>query len=111
MPPPPAEPLSSRIFLGPALRTQPDRRLVKLVREGYEGAFEEIVRNTALNDLRDAPPATEELGEAVAGGQSAAMEAERREEIAAALGVSGGAARQAIYRAGSGSSNSGSDDD
>ncbi len=181
MPPPPAEPLASRLFLGPALRTQPDRRLVKLVREGYEGAFEEIVRryrkpldrfaaaivgnrsedvtqdafskallalrgteaeielrpwlyrivrNTALNDLRDAPPAAEELGEAVAGGQSAAVEAERREEImelmerlralpepqraaivmreleglsheeiAAALGVSGGAARQAIYRA------------
>lgn len=181
MPPPPAEPLASRLFLGPALRTQPDRRLVKLVREGYEGAFEEIVRryrkpldrfaaaivgnrfedvtqdafskallalrgteaeielrpwlyrivrNTALNDLRDAPPAAEELGEALAGGQSAAVEAERHEEItelierlralpepqraaivmreleglsheeiAAALGVSGGAARQAIYRA------------
>ena len=44
MPPPPAEPLATRIFLGPALRTQPDRRLVKLVREGYEAAFEEIVR-------------------------------------------------------------------
>jgi RNA polymerase sigma factor (sigma-70 family) len=181
MPPPPAEPLASRIFLGPALRTQPDRRLVKLVREGYESAFEEIVRryrrpldrfaaaivgnrsedvtqdafskallalrgteaeielrpwlyrivrNTALNDLRDAPPATEELGEAVAGGPSAAVEAERHEEvaelmerlralpepqraaivmreleglsheeIAAALGISGGAARQTIYRA------------
>src|ERR1044071_6336217 len=42
--PPPAEPFASRIFLGPALRTQPDRRLVKLVREGYEAAFEEIVR-------------------------------------------------------------------
>jgi RNA polymerase sigma factor (sigma-70 family) len=181
MPPPPAEQLASRIFLGPALRAQPDRRLVKLVREGYETAFEEIdrryrrpldrfaaaivgnrsedvtqdalskallalrgsekeielrpwlyriVRNTALNDLRDAPPAAAELGEAVAGGRSAALEAERREEIselmerlralpepqraaivmreleglsheeiAAALGVSGGAARQAIYRA------------
>jgi len=181
MPPPPAEPFASRLLLGPALRAQPDRRLVKLVREGYEAAFEEIVRryrrpldrfaaaivggrsedvtqdafskallalrgseaeielrpwlyrivrNTALNDLRDAPPATEELGEAVAGGRSAAAEAERREEIAelmerlralpdpqraaivmreleglsheeiaAALGVSGGAARQAIYRA------------
>lgn len=181
MPPPPAEPFASRIFLGPALRTQPDRRLVKLVREGYEGAFEEIVRryrgpldrfaaaivgnrsedvtqdafskallalrgteaeielrpwlyrivrNTALNDLRDAPPVTEELGEELAAGQSAAAEAERREEvaelmgrlralpepqraaivmreleglsheeIAAALGVSGGAARQTIYRA------------
>jgi len=181
MPPPSAEPLASRIFLGPALRAQPDRRLVKLVREGYEAAFEEIVRryrrpldrfaaaivgnrsedvtqdafskallalrgteaeielrpwlyrivrNTALNELRDAPPPAEELGEAVAGAQSAAVEAERREEItelmerlralpepqraaivmreleglsheeiAAALGVSGGAARQAIYRA------------
>jgi RNA polymerase sigma factor (sigma-70 family) len=181
MPPPPAEPFAARIFLGPALRTQPDRRLVKLVREGYETAFEEIVRryrkpldrfaaaivggrsedvtqdafskallalrgseteielrpwlyrivrNTALNDLRDGPPLTEELAETIAGGHSAAVEAERREEIAelmsrlralpepqraaivmreleglsheeiaAALGVSGGAARQAIYRA------------
>lgn len=180
MPPPPAEPFASRIFLGPALRAQPDRRLVKLVREGYEAAFEEIVRryrrpldrfaaaivggrsedvtqdafskallalrgttteielkpwlyrivrNTALNDLRDGPPATEELGEAIQVGRSAAEVAESREEIgelmkrlralpepqraaivmreleglsheeiAAALGVSGGAARQAIYR-------------
>jgi RNA polymerase sigma factor (sigma-70 family) len=181
MPPPPAEPFAARIFLGPALRAQPDRRLVKLVREGYETAFEEIVRryrkpldrfaaaivggrsedvtqdafskallalrgttteielkpwlyrivrNTALNEIRDAPPATEELGEGLPGAHSAAVEAERREEIgelmerlralpepqraaivmreleglsheeiAAALGVSGGAARQAIYRA------------
>jgi RNA polymerase sigma factor (sigma-70 family) len=181
MPPPPAEPFAARVFLGPVLRAQPDRRLVKLVREGYETAFEEIVRryrkpldrfaaaivgsrsedvtqdafskallalrgttmeielrpwlyrivrNTALNDLRDAPPLTEELGETIPGGLSAAVEAERREEIgelmgrlralpepqraaivmreleglsheeiAAALGVSGGAARQAIYRA------------
>jgi RNA polymerase sigma factor (sigma-70 family) len=173
--------LATRIFLGPGLRAQSDRRLVKLVREGYEAAFEEIVRryrkpldrfaaaivggrsedvtqdsfskallalrgsqveielrpwlyrivrNTALNDLRDRPPVTEELGEAIPGGRSAAAEAERREEmselmgrlralpepqraaivmreleglsheeIAAALGVSGGAARQAIYRA------------
>lgn len=181
MPPPPAEPFAARIFLGPALRAQPDRRLVKLVREGYEAAFEEIVRryrkpldrfaaaivggrsedvtqdafskallalrgttteielrpwlyrivrNTALNEIRDSPPPTEELGEAIPGGRSAAVEAERREEIgelmgrlralpepqraaivmreleglsheeiAAALGVSGSAARQAIYRA------------
>ncbi len=181
MPLPPAEPFASRTFLGPALRTQPDRRLVKLVREGYEGAFEEIVRryrrpldrfaaaivgdrsedvtqdalskallalrgsekeielrpwlyrivrNTALNDLRDRPPAAEQLAESIAGGESAAATAERHEEIAdlierlralpkpqraaivmreleglsheeiaAALGVSGGAARQAIYRA------------
>src|SRR6478735_12707133 len=110
--PPPAEGFASRLFLGPALRTQPDRRLVTLVREGYENAFEEIVRrygklltryaagivggraedvtqdafskallalrgseaeielrpwlyrivrNTALNDLRDRGPAAEEL--------------------------------------------------
>jgi RNA polymerase sigma factor (sigma-70 family) len=179
--PPPAETFASRLFLGPALRTQPDRRLVTLVREGYESAFEEIVRrygkpltryaaaivgsrgedvtqdafskallalrrneaeielrpwlfrivrNTALNDLRDSPPTPELLAEAIAGGESPAEELERREEladlmrrlqslpepqraaivmremeglgheeIAAALGVSGGAARQAIHRA------------
>jgi RNA polymerase sigma factor (sigma-70 family) len=181
MPPPPADNFAARIFLGPALRTQPDRRLVTLVREGYETAFDEIVRryarpldrfaaaivggrsedvtqdafskallalrgsetdielrpwlyrivrNTALNDLRDSPPTTAELAETLPGGQSAAVEVERREEagelmgrlralpeaqraaivmreleglshdeIAAALGISGGAARQAIYRA------------
>ena len=181
MPPPPAESVASRLFLGPALRTQPDGRLVTLVREGYETAFEEIVRrygkplgryaaaivgsraedvtqdafskallalrrdgaeielrpwlyrivrNTALNDLRDRPPSPEALDEAIEGGPSASEAAERREEIgelmtrlralpeaqraaivmreleglsheeiAAALGVSGGAARQAIHRA------------
>ncbi|HWN72802.1 MAG TPA: RNA polymerase sigma factor [Solirubrobacterales bacterium] len=181
MPPPPAELFASRVFLGPALRAQPDRRLVDLVRDGYDSAFEEIVRryrrpldrfaaaivggrseditqdafskallalrgseaeielrpwlyrivrNTALNDLRACPPAAAELSETVPGGRSAAAEAEAREEIkdlmerlgalpepqraalvmreleglsheeiAAALGVSGGAARQAIYRA------------
>jgi RNA polymerase sigma factor (sigma-70 family) len=180
-PPPPTEPFASRVFLGPALRAQPDRRLVRLVRDGYETAFEEIVRryrkpldrfaasfvgsrsedvtqdafskallalrgttteielkpwlyrivrNTALNDIRDRPPTVEQLEETLAGGESAALEAERREEmtelmdrlralpepqraaivmreleglsheeIAASLGVSGGAARQAIYRA------------
>jgi RNA polymerase sigma factor (sigma-70 family) len=179
--PPPAEGFASRHFLGPALRTQPDRRLVTLVRDGYEVAFEEIVRrygrpltryaasivgshsedvtqdafskallalrrddaeielrpwlfrivrNTALNDLRDSPPAPEVLAEALAGGQSPAEELEHREEladlmrrlqalperqraaivmreleglgheeIAAALGLTGGAARQAIHRA------------
>src|ERR1700709_1445072 len=111
MPPPPAEPLAARVSRGPGRRAQPARRLVKLVRGGYETAFEEIVRryrrpldrfaaaivggrsahvtqdafskallalrgtttenelkpklnrmnhNTALNDLRDGPPATEE---------------------------------------------------
>ena len=181
MPPPPAEPFATRVLLGPALRTQSDRRLVTLVRQGYETAFEEIVRryrrpldrfaaaivggrsedvtqdafskallalrgseaeielrpwlyrivrNTALNDLRDRPPSAEQLKETIPGGLSAAAEAERREEmaelterlralpetqraaivmreleglsheeIAAALGVSGGAARQAIHRA------------
>jgi RNA polymerase sigma factor (sigma-70 family) len=179
--PPPAEGFASRLFLGPALRTQPDRRLVTLVREGYEAAFEEIVRrygkplsryaasivggrsedvtqdafskallalrrddaeidlrpwlfrivrNTALNDLRDSPPSPEVLAEAIAGGRNPAEELERREEladlmkrlqalpepqraaivmreleglsheeIAAALGLTGGGARQAIYRA------------
>lgn len=167
--------------MGPALRAQPDRRLVDLVRDGYDAAFEEIVRryrrpldrfaaaivggrsedvtqdafskallalrgseaeielrpwlyrivrNTALNDLRDRAPVAEELSEALPGGRSAAAEAEAREElrelmerlralpepqraalvmreleglsheeIAAALGVTGGAARQVIYRA------------
>lgn len=181
MTPPPADGLAARFVLGPALRTQPDRRLIALVREGYENAFEEIVRrygrslnryaaaivggraedvtqdafskallalrrdgaeielrpwlfrivrNTALNELRDRPASPEELAEAIAGGASPAEELERREEladlmrrlqslpesqraaivmremeglshdeIAAALGVSGGAARQAIHRA------------
>lgn len=179
--PPPAEGLAARFVLGPALRTQPDRRLVTLVRDGYETAFEEIVRrygkpltryaaaivggraedvtqdafskallalrrddaeielrpwlfrivrNTALNDLRDRPPSAEALAEVIAGGRSPAEELERREEltdlmqrlqalpepqraaivmreleglsheeIAKTLGLSGGAARQAIYRA------------
>jgi RNA polymerase sigma factor (sigma-70 family) len=179
--PPPADGFAARFVLGPALRAQPDRRLVSLVRDGYETAFEEIVRrygkpltryaaaivgtrgedvtqdafskallalrrdgnevelrpwlfrivrNTALNDLRDNPPSPEMLAEAIAGGSNPAEEAERREEladlirrlrslpepqraaivmremeglsheeIAAALGVSGGAARQAIHRA------------
>src|ERR1044072_396230 len=179
--PPPAERLASRLVLGPALRTQPDRRLVALVRQGYETAFEEIVRryakplgryaaaivgprsedvtqdafskarlalrrddaeidlrpwlfrivrNTALNDLRDSPPPPEVLAEALAGGADPAEELERREElanlmqrlqalpaeqraaivmreleglshdeIATALGLSGGGARQTIYRA------------
>lgn len=42
--PPPAHGLATRLVAEPALRTQSDRRLVRLVREGYETAFEEIVR-------------------------------------------------------------------
>ena len=181
MSPPPAEQFAARIFMGPALRAQPDRRLVNLVRDGYDAAFEEIVRryrrpldrfaaaivggrsedvtqdafskalpalrrsgaeielrpwlyrivrNTALNDLRGRAPVATELSEALPGARSAAAEVEAREElrdlmerlqalpetqraalvmreleglsheeIAAALGVSGGAARQAIFRA------------
>jgi RNA polymerase sigma factor (sigma-70 family) len=181
MSPPPAEQFAARVFLGPTLRAQPDRRLVDLVRDGYDAAFEEIVRryrrpldrfaaaivggrseditqdalskallalrgsereielrpwlyrivrNTALNDLRDRAPATEQLTETMPGAPSAAAEVEAREElrdlmerlgalpepqraalvmreleglshdeIAAALGVSGGAARQTIFRA------------
>jgi RNA polymerase sigma factor (sigma-70 family) len=179
--PPPAEGFATRLLLGPALRSQPDQRLVTLVRDGYETAFEEIVRrygrqlrryaasivgnhsedvtqdafskallalrrddaaidlrpwlfrivrNTALNDLRDRPPSPAALAEALAGGHDPAEELEQREEladlmrrlqalpepqraaivmreleglgheeIAAALGLSGGGARQAIYRA------------
>jgi RNA polymerase sigma factor (sigma-70 family) len=179
--PPPAEGFAARFVIGPALRAQPDRRLVTLVREGYENAFEEIVRrygkpltryaaaivggraedvtqdafskallalrrdgneielrpwlfrivrNTALNELRDSPPSAEALAEVIASGASPAEELERREEladlmrrlqslpeaqraaivmreleglsheeIASALGLSDGGARQAIYRA------------
>jgi RNA polymerase sigma factor (sigma-70 family) len=182
MPPPPASNIASRLFLGPALRAQSDRRLVSLVRDGYETAFEEIVRrygrplgryaaaivpshraedvtqdafskallalrdtereielrpwlyrivrNTALNDLRDQPPPTEALHEGIDGVEGPPEAAVRREEIAelmkrlsalpepqraaivmreleglsheeiaAALGMTGGAARQTIYRA------------
>lgn len=181
MTPPPAEQFAARIFMGPALRAQPDRRLVDLVRDGYDAAFEEIVRryrrpldrfaaafvggraedvtqdsfskallalrgseaeielrpwlyrivrNTALNDLRANATVSAELSDALPGARSAAAEVETREElrdlmerlqalpetqraalvmreleglsheeIAAALGVSGGGARQAIYRA------------
>jgi RNA polymerase sigma factor (sigma-70 family) len=178
---PPAEGFASRLILGPALRAQSDHRLVTLVRDGYETAFEEIVRrygrpltryaaaivggrsedvtqdafskallalrhneteielrpwlfrivrNTALNDLRDRPPSAEVLVEALAGGRNPVEELEQREElvdliarlqalpepqraaivmreleglshdeIAAALGTTGGGARQAIHRA------------
>jgi len=89
-----------------------------------------IVRNTALNDLRDQPAPTAPLHENIDGVETPPQAAERHEEIAellrrlralpdpqraaivmreleglsheeiaAALGLSGGAARQTIYRA------------
>ncbi|HYP55668.1 MAG TPA: sigma factor, partial [Solirubrobacterales bacterium] len=121
--PPPAHGLAPRLIAGPTLRMQSDSRLVRLVRDGYETAFEEIVRryrrplaryagaivgsrsedvtqdafskallalrrddaeielrpwlyrivrNTALNELRDRPPAADELAEAIAVGSSPA---------------------------------------
>ncbi len=176
--------LTTRFFGGPALRFQPDGRLVSLVRDGYESAFEEIfrrygaalrsyaasivtaqraddvtqeaftkaylalrgtekeiqlrpwlyriVRNTALTNIRDEPRARLELelDERQAAGMSPEEVAEQREEvkrlmaglrelpepqraaivmreleglsheqIAASLGLSGGAVRQSIYRA------------
>ncbi|HSD23346.1 MAG TPA: sigma-70 family RNA polymerase sigma factor [Solirubrobacterales bacterium] len=174
--------LTNRLLGGPALRFQPDGRLVSLVRDGYESAFEEIfrrygaalrsyaasivtaqraddvtqeaftkaylalkgtdkeiqlrpwlyriVRNTALTNIRDEPKPGVELQEAQAAGMSPEELAEQREEIkrllaglrelpepqraaivmreleglsheqiAASLGVSGGAVRQSIYRA------------
>jgi RNA polymerase sigma factor (sigma-70 family) len=39
--------LTTRLIGGPALRFQPDGRLVSLVRAGYESAFEEIFRRYA----------------------------------------------------------------
>jgi RNA polymerase sigma factor (sigma-70 family) len=181
---PPAKPtrLSTRFLAGPTLRLQPDGRLVSLVRDGYESAFEEIfrrygaalrsyaasivtaqraddvtqdaftkaylalrgtdkeiqlrpwlyriVRNTALTSIRDEPKAGVELDDIVANGLDPAEVAEQEEEIrrlmaglrelpepqraaivmreleglshdqiAASLGLSGGAVRQSIYRA------------
>jgi RNA polymerase sigma factor (sigma-70 family) len=174
--------LTTRFLAGPALRFQPDRRLVSLVRDGYESAFEEIfrrygaalrsyaasivtaqraddvtqdaftkaylalrgtdkeiqlrpwlyriVRNTALTDIRDEPPAGLELDGDHSSGLGPDELAEQREQvrrlmdglrelpepqraaivmreleglsheqIAASLGLSGGAVRQSIYRA------------
>jgi RNA polymerase sigma factor (sigma-70 family) len=174
--------LTTRFLGGPALRFQPDGRLVSLVRDGYESAFEEIfrrygaplrsyaasivtaqraddvtqeaftkaflalrgtdkeiqlrpwlyriVRNTALTSIRDEPKPAFELEEPQAPDMSPEELAEQREEItrlmtglrelpepqraaivmreleglsheqiAASLGLSGGAVRQSIYRA------------
>jgi RNA polymerase sigma factor (sigma-70 family) len=110
------------------------KALLALRRDGAEIELRpwlfRIVRNTALNDLRDSPPSAEALAEVIASGASPAEELERREEladlirrlqslpeaqraaivmreleglsheeIAGALGLSDGGARQAIYRA------------
>jgi RNA polymerase sigma factor (sigma-70 family) len=174
--------LTTRFLAGPALRFQPDGRLVSLVRDGYESAFEEIfrrygaalrsyaasivtpqraddvtqdaftkaylalrgtdkeiqlrpwlyriVRNTALTSIRDEPKSGAELDGAHAAGVALEELAEQREQIrrllaalrelpesqraaivmreleglsheqiAASLGLSGGAVRQSIYRA------------
>jgi RNA polymerase sigma factor (sigma-70 family) len=174
--------LTTRFLGGSALRFQPDGRLVSLVRDGYESAFEEIfrrygaplrsyaasivtaqraddvtqeaftkafialrgtdkeiqlrpwlyriVRNTALTTIRDEPKPAFERDEAQAPDMSPEELAEQREEItrlmtglrelpepqraaivmreleglsheqiAASLGLSGGAVRQSIYRA------------
>ena len=125
-------------LLGPALRTQPDRRLVALARGGSEPAQEEIVRryrpalvryatsivgaaaaedvvqealtkgtrslgradeelrlrpwlyaivrNTALNHLRDAAPATEQLDENYDGVEQPPQALERRERVRSLVG-------------------------
>ena len=174
--------LTTRFLGGRALRLQPDGRLVALVRDGYEAAFEEIfrrygaalrsyaasivtvqraedvtqeaftkaylalrgtekeiqlrpwlyriVRNTALTNIRDEPKLGLELADFHPAGLGPEELAEHREEIkrlldglqklpepqraaivmreleglsheqiAASLGLSGGAVRQSIYRA------------
>jgi RNA polymerase sigma factor (sigma-70 family) len=125
-------------LLGPALRTQSDRRLVRLARDGSEAAQEEIVRryraalvryagsivgaaaaedvvqdslakglaalgrageelrlrpwlyaivrNTALNHLRDAGPATEQLDESYDGVEQPPAALERRERVRSLVG-------------------------
>ena len=129
--------LPARILVGPALRAQPDRRLVALAREGHEPALEEvvrryrsalvryaativppdraddvvqnsfaralpalregdselhlrpwlytIVRNAALNNIRDAGPATDHLDESFDGVEQPPQVLERREELAAVV--------------------------
>jgi RNA polymerase sigma factor (sigma-70 family) len=174
--------LTTRFLAGPALRFQPDGRLVSLVRDGYESAFDEIfrrygaplrsyaasivtaqraddvtqdaftkaylalrgsdkeiqlrpwlyriVRNTALTSVRDEPASGLELDDTHADAVGPAELVEQHEEIkrlitglrelpepqraaivmreleglsheqiAASLGLTGGAVRQSIYRA------------
>jgi RNA polymerase sigma factor (sigma-70 family) len=129
--------LPARILVGPALRAQPDRRLVALAREGHQPALEEvvrryrpalvryaativppdraddvvqdsiaralpalrdgdselhlrpwlytIVRNAALNNIRDTGPATDHLDESFDGVEQPPQVLERREELAAVV--------------------------
>jgi RNA polymerase sigma factor (sigma-70 family) len=133
-------------LLGPALRTQPDRRLVALARDGSEPAQEEIVRryraglvryagsivgaaaaedvvqealakgmtalgragdelrlrpwlyavvrNTALNHLRDAAPPTDQLDENYDGVEQPPQALERRELVRSLVGGLRGLPRQ-----------------
>ena len=137
MNPPPAQSFAPRLLAGPALRLQPDGRLVRLVRDGSEAAFEEIVRrygkplqryagaivtnqraedvtqdafskafvalqgsekeiklkpwlyrivrNTALNELRDGPPAGAELDDRLPGGEDPLETIERRRQVEALM--------------------------
>ncbi len=125
--------LSRRVLTGPALRLQPDRRLVTLARQGFEPATEEIVRryrpalvryagsivspgraedivqdslvralpgieagnaelhlrpwlytivrNAALNDLRDASPPHKQLDESYDGVEQPPQALARRERV------------------------------
>lgn len=125
--------LRTRILVGPALRSQPDRRLVALAREGHVPAIEEaarryrselvqyaasivpadraddvvqdsitkalpsirggdaelqlrpwlyaIVRNTALNNLRDSGPRLEHLDEHIDGVEQPPEAFERQEDL------------------------------
>ncbi|MFN2611931.1 MAG: RNA polymerase sigma factor [Solirubrobacterales bacterium] len=136
-PPPFGEAITTRLFAGPALRMQSDGRLVNLVRDGNEPAFEEIVRrygkalhryaaaivtrqraedvsqdaftkafvalkgsdkeiklrpwlyrivrNTALNELRDSTPQGVELDERAPGGEEPADTLERRQRVEALM--------------------------
>jgi RNA polymerase sigma factor (sigma-70 family) len=129
--------MPTRILVGPALRAQPDRRLVELAREGHRPALEEIVRryrpalvryaativppdraddvvqdsiaralptlcdgdselhlrpwlytivrNAALNNVRDAGPATDHLDESFDGVEQPPQVLERREELEAVV--------------------------
>jgi hypothetical protein len=127
---PPAEGLASRLFLVPALRTQPDRRLVALVREGYETAFEEIVRRygkplshyaasivgSRSDDVLQDAFSKALLGEAEVedssgpGGSGGDLDFEAVEPTEGSSGSGSGSSGSGSDSGGSGSGSSGSDD-